>query len=55
MKELSARYSFLTKSAKIKLSYESIVHLYCYSFLTKSAKIKHIRFIYRVSGNQLHL
>ena len=36
----SHRYSFLTKSAKIKLNYCSVITAYCYSFLTKSAKIK---------------
>ena len=34
------RYSFLTKSAKIKLSIRALVCFCRYSFLTKSAKIK---------------
>ena len=33
-------YSFLTKSAKIKLENASLILRNCYSFLTKSAKIK---------------
>ena len=34
-------YSFLTKSAKIKLTLRIEHILWSYSFLTKSAKIKH--------------
>ena len=34
------RYSFLTKSAKIKPNVPSSIHSRSYSFLTKSAKIK---------------
>ena len=34
------RYSFLTKSAKIKPEVTESVTAGCYSFLTKSAKIK---------------
>ena len=33
-------YSFLTKSAKIKLGQNMASNASCYSFLTKSAKIK---------------
>ena len=35
------RYSFLTKSAKIKLPFTFLGCTSSYSFLTKSAKIKH--------------
>ena len=38
--EQEACYSFLTKSAKLKLMDSVPVTMNCYSFLTKSAKLK---------------
>ena len=39
---LTQGYSFLTKSAKLKLVYRPETTKECYSFLTKSAKLKHL-------------
>ena len=41
---LCGSYSFLTKSAKLKLKREKEILAYSYSFLTKSAKLKLVPF-----------